>query len=152
MKRVFVTIMLLGLVVGFTLTRPQPARASEGRPGDTTLVDEIFRMAPGADLRQCIDVPEMALLTVVVSASISRTGESAALNFSDNRQTVSPNVQVLMMAIPDDQVVSTHLAPAGSYCYYIQVTHNLTSILPADAMEMPYKQVALKIISTPYLH
>jgi hypothetical protein len=123
---------------------------ADDRPGDTTLVDQVFTMAPGANLRECIDVPEMVLLTVFVSASISRTGEAASMNFSDNRQTVSPTVQILLSDIPDEQIISTHLAPAGSYCYYLAVTQNLTSPLPPDALERPYKQVLLKIISTPY--
>src|SRR5581483_10330068 len=102
------------------------------------------------ELRQCLDVPEMVLLTAFASSPPGRTGESAMLDFSDNRQTVSPNVQLTTGAVPDEEIMSTHLAPAGSYCYYIVITHNLTSPLPDDAPEKPYKQVHLKIVSTPY--
>lgn len=120
------------------------------RPGDTTLVDETFRIAPGADLGRCFAVSEMTQLTVIVSSPEGRTGETATFNFRDNRQTASPNVLLGIVQVPAEDVISTHLAPAGSYCYYLIVTHNLTSALPDDASEKPYKQVHLKIISTPY--
>lgn len=138
------------LVMVLTLAVPMTARAvDQQRPGDTTLVDETFNLAPGAALRECIDVPATAQLTVFVSSPPGRTGETVALNFSDDRQTVSPNVQLFTMDVPAEEIRSTHVAPAGSYCYYLAVTHALVSALPADAPEQPYKVVSLKIISTP---
>lgn len=121
------------------------------QPGETILVDETFRLAPGGGIRQCITVPEMAQLAVAVSSPPGRTGETALFTFGDNRQTVRPNVHLSTLNVPWEDIRSIHLAPAGSYCYDIEVTHNLTSILPADAPEMPDKQVHLTIISSPYI-
>lgn len=150
MRKPVLIALALMVAVSAGLT-PVPAAHATDRPGDTTLLDEVFRMEPGASLNECISVAQMTHLTVFVSSPLGRTGETAALNFSDNRQTVSPNVQLFVNEIPTEQIMSTHLAPAGSYCYFISVTHTLTSILPADAPERPYKNVHLKIVSTPYL-
>lgn len=144
------TVVLI--IAAACLIWPASPVGAERRPeGDITLVDETFRMAPGADAGDCIDVPEMAQLTIVVSSAMGRTGESALFHFGDNRQTARPNVLIALAEIPSEDVVSTHLAPAGSYCYYLAVTHNLTSTLPDDAPEKPYKYVRLKIVSSPYL-
>jgi hypothetical protein len=146
--------LLLVVVVVAALwpaTRTAFTMQSTLQPGEAILVDETFRIAPGDGLRQCIDVPEMAQLTVAVSSPPGRTGETALFTFGDNRQTVRPNVHLSTLDVPWEDIRSVHLAPAGSYCYYIAVTHNLTSILPADALEMPDKQVHLTIISSPYV-
>jgi hypothetical protein len=148
-QRSVLVILTLILALSGGVAIYQSASA-QGRPGDTILVDEIFRLAPGADLRQCLVLPEMVRVTILVVSPIGRTGETASFLFRDDRETVDPNVQLSTVEIPTEDIVSAHLAPAGSYCYYITVTHRLTSILPAGALEMPDKQVHLKIISTPY--
>ena len=139
------------LIIAITVLALIPASAAqaEGGAGGMVLVDEVFRIAPGSGLRECITVSQMAHLTVLASSPEGRTGETASLNFADDRQTASPTVY-LATRVPTEQVISTHLAPAGSYCYAILISHELTSTLPADAPEAPYKQIHLRIISTPY--
>lgn len=125
-----------------------PAHAQD-QSTEYPLVDQRFRIAPGVQGGDCFDIPTARVLTINASSPEGRTGETARLMFYEEN-TDPPSVYLEAVLAPEI-VISRHAARAGKrYCYSLQVSHALTSILPADAPERPYKVVDLKIISTPY--
>lgn len=119
-------------------------------PTETVLIDEphLF-LYPGANWEQCVAV-ERGTLTVIASAAIGRTGETTHLLFHPNRQTARPDAY-LAATLSDDQTMMVHTVEAGSYCYDVMVSHNLTNPLDAtdpNRLERPFKWVSLKVIST----
>lgn len=114
------------------------------QPIETVLIDQRLILYPGATWTECVAV-EHGVLTLEASSPPGRTGQTANLLFSPDRQDARPEVY-LATPLGLDKIVASHLVEAGSYCYHVMVTgQEPPTVDPNDPMR-PNKQVRLTVV------